>query len=97
VQIQTSKTVKEIGMNECDIMLYALSTCIHCRNAKELLNDCGVKYDCVEVDKLDKEQRAAILEEIKKINPSCSFPTLIIGGKIIIGFRKDEITEALKG
>ena len=84
-------------MNECDIRLYALSTCIHCRNAKELLNDCGVKYDCIEVDKLDKEQRTAILEEIKKINPGCSFPTLIIGDKIIIGFRKDEITEALKG
>lgn len=83
-------------MKECDIKLYALSTCIHCRNTKELLNDCGVKYDCVEVDKLEKEQRDAILEEIKKINPSCSFPTLIIGDKIIVGFKKDEITEALK-
>ena len=84
-------------MKECDIKLYALSTCIHCRNTKEFLNDCGVDYDCVEVDKLDKEERTAILEEIKKINPSCSFPTLIIGDKIIVGFRKDEIAEALKG
>lgn len=83
-------------MKECDIKLYALSTCIHCRNTKELLNDCGAKYDCVEVDKLEKEQRDIILEEIKKINPSCSFPTLIIGDKIIVGFKKDEITEALK-
>ncbi|MGA7878308.1 MAG: glutaredoxin family protein [Desulfoferrobacter sp.] len=83
-------------MKECDIKLYALSTCIHCRNTKEFLNDCGVNYDCVEVDKLDKEERNAILEEIKKINPSCSFPTLIIGDKVIVGFRKEEITEALK-
>ncbi|MCK8603880.1 glutaredoxin family protein [Desulfoferrobacter suflitae] len=84
-------------MKECDIKLYALSTCIHCRNTKEYLNDCGVNYDCVEVDKLDKEERDAILEEIKKINPSCSFPTIIIGDKVIVGFRKDEIAEALKG
>ncbi len=83
-------------MKECDIKLYALSTCIHCRNTKEFLNDCGVNYDCVEVDKLDKEERNAVLEEIKKINPSCSFPTLIIGDKVIVGFRKEEITEALK-
>jgi len=83
-------------MKECDIKLYALSTCIHCRNTKDFLNDCGVEYDCVEVDKLDKEQRTEILEEIKKINPNCSFPTLIIGDKIIVGFKKEEITEALK-
>lgn len=83
-------------MKECDIKLYALSTCIHCRNTKEFLNDCGVNYDCIDVDKLDKEERAAILEDIKKINPNCSFPTLIIGDKVIVGFRKDEITEALK-
>lgn len=83
-------------MKECDIRLYALSTCIHCRNTKEFLNDCGVNYDCIDVDKLDKEERTAILEEIKKINPNCSFPTLIIGDKVIVGFRKEEITEALK-
>lgn len=83
-------------MKECDIKLYALSTCIHCRNTKEFLNECGVNYDCVEVDKLEKEERATILEEIKKINPNCSFPTLIIGDKIIVGFRKEEIQEALK-
>lgn len=83
-------------MKECDIKLYALSTCIHCRNTKELLNSCNVDYDCVEVDKLDKEQRNAILEEIKKINPNCSFPTLLIGDKIIVGFKKEEIMEALK-
>lgn len=83
-------------MKECDIKLYALSTCIHCRNAKEFLNECGVNYDCVEVDKLEKEERNAILEEVKKLNPNCSFPTLIIGDKVIVGFRKEEIQEALK-
>jgi len=83
-------------MKECDIKLYALSTCIHCRNTKEFLNECGVNYECVEVDKLEKEERAAILEEVKKLNPNCSFPTLIIGDKIIVGFKKEEIQEALK-
>lgn len=83
-------------MKECDIKLYALSTCIHCRNTKEFLNECGVNYECVEVDTLEKEERAAILEEVKKLNPNCSFPTLIIGDKIIVGFKKEEIQEALK-
>ncbi|HOI93163.1 MAG TPA: glutaredoxin family protein [Syntrophobacter fumaroxidans] len=82
-------------MADCDVMLYALSTCIHCKNTKEYLDDCGVKYDCVEVDKLEGDERKNIIEEIKKVNPSCSFPTIVIGDKIIVGFRKEEIKEAL--
>ncbi|MHC1729971.1 MAG: glutaredoxin family protein [Syntrophobacteraceae bacterium] len=82
-------------MKECDIKLYALSTCIHCSNTKEFLNDCGIKYDCVEVDKLEGDERREIVEEIKKSNPGCAFPMLIIGNKVIIGFKKEEIKEAL--
>ncbi len=82
-------------MNPCDVKLYALSTCIHCKNTKEYLDKCGVDYDCVDVDKLDAEERKRVIEELKLSNPSCAFPMLIIGDKIIIGFRADEIREAL--
>jgi glutaredoxin-like protein NrdH len=82
-------------MTDCDIKIYALSTCIHCRNAKEFLNECGIRYDCVDVDTLEGGERREIVEEIKKSNPSCSFPMLIIGNRIIIGFKKEEIKEAL--
>ncbi len=81
-------------MEDC-VKLYALSTCIHCKNAKELLDACGVQYDCVHVDKLTGDERREIIEQIKKDNPQCSFPMLIIGSKIIIGFRAEEIREAL--
>jgi glutaredoxin-like protein NrdH len=83
-------------MNECDVKLFALSTCVHCRSTKDFLSSCGVEYECIDVDKLDGEERKKVLEEIKEINPSCSFPTIVIGGKIIVGFRADEIKEALK-
>lgn len=82
-------------MAECDVKLYALSTCSHCKNTKEYLNSCGVDYECIDVDKLEGEERRKIIEEIKEINPACSFPTLIIGNKVIVGFRQDEIKEAL--
>lgn len=82
-------------MKECDIKLFALTTCVHCKNTKEFLSGCGVDYECVEVDKLEGEERKKVIEEIKQINPNCSFPTLIIGDKIIVGFRADEIKEAL--
>lgn len=82
-------------MAECDVKLYALSTCVHCRNTKEYLNSCGVGYECVEVDKLTGEERQQVIEEVRNLNPSCSFPTIVIGDKIIVGFRKEEIREAL--
>jgi len=77
------------------VRLYSLSTCSHCKCTKQLLDDCGIKYDCTDVDKVPKEEVAQILQEIKKINERCSFPTIIIGGKVIIGYKEQDIREAL--
>ena len=78
-----------------DVKLYALSTCIHCRDTKEYLDKCGVEYDCVHVDALEGEEKRKLIEEIKKDNPGCAFPMLLVGSKVIIGFKKEEIREAL--
>jgi glutaredoxin-like protein NrdH len=83
-------------MKECDVKLFALSTCVHCKSTKEFLNGCGVDYECIDVDKLEGEERQKIIDEVKQFNPRCSFPTIIIDGKVIVGFREDEIKEALE-
>ena len=75
--------------------VYSLSTCSHCKAAKRFLSDCSVEYDFVDVDCLKGEERKAILEDIKKLNPRCSFPTIVIKDKVIVGFKEDEIKEAL--
>ena len=75
------------------VKMYSLSTCIHCKAAKKLLNDCNVKYEFTDVDLLDGKEKAAILEDVKKVNPNCSFPTIIIGDKVIVGYKEDEIKE----
>ena len=77
------------------VKIYTLSTCSHCKATKILLNACAVKYEFTDVDLLQGEERTAILEDVKKWNPQCSFPTIIIGDKVIIGYREDEIKEAL--
>lgn len=77
------------------VKLYTLSTCSHCKATKQFLNECKVKYDFTDVDLLQGEERKAILEDIRKINPRCSFPTIIIGDRVIVGFKEDEIKEAL--
>ena len=80
---------------EKSVNLYTLSTCSHCKATKRFLDECRVKYDFTDVDLLEGEERAAILEDVRKLNPQCSFPTIIIGDKIIVGFQEDKIKEAL--
>jgi glutaredoxin-like protein NrdH len=77
------------------VRVFALSTCSHCRDARKFLDKSGVNYDCTEVDLLDGKEQAAALEEMKKYNPGCTFPTLVIGDRVIVGNRQDEIKEAL--
>ncbi len=77
------------------IKIYTLSTCGHCRTTKKFLNDCKVQYEFEDVDLLKGEERVAILEDIRQFNPRCSFPTIIIGDKVIVGFKEDEIREAI--
>lgn len=83
-------------MPEKNITLYALSTCIHCKKTKEFLDDCGVMYDCVFVDKLEGDERKQTIEAIKKVNPKLSFPTLVVNDDAIVGFKQDQIKEALE-
>ncbi len=82
-------------MGQCAVKLYSLSTCIHCKDAKNFFNQCKINADCVDVDKLSMEQRKKLLQEIKQINPECTFPTIVIGNKVIVGFKKDELKEIL--
>ena len=82
-------------MSDNPVKIYSLSTCSHCKSTKKFLSDCTVMYDFVDVDLLEGEERKAILEDVKKFNPKCSFPTIIIGNKVIVGFKENEIREAL--
>jgi len=85
------------GKDKGKVVLYALSTCVWCKKTRQLLNDIGVSYDYEYVDLLKGTERKDALEEIKRHNAQCSFPTLIINDeKCIVGYKKDEINEALK-
>ena len=82
-------------MTEKEVKIFSLSTCSHCKSTKELLSECTIKYDFVDVDLLEGEERKAILEDVKKFNPKCSFPTVIIGETVIVGYKEEKIKEAL--
>jgi len=83
-----------VGVQEA-IKIYTLSTCGHCKATKRFLDECKIEFEFEDVDLLEGEERAAMIEEVKRWNPACSFPTIIIGDRVIVGYREDEIREAL--
>ncbi|MFO7965489.1 MAG: glutaredoxin family protein [Desulfobacterales bacterium] len=82
-------------MTKLRVKLYSLSTCGHCNATKRLLEECATAYDYVDVDRLEGERRESVIEDVKKLNPKCSFPTIVIGDTVIVGFKENEIRDAL--
>jgi glutaredoxin-like protein NrdH len=87
------KNAKESVMDICK--LYSLSTCSHCKSCKRFLGECGIEYEFTDVDLLPEADKTEVLDEIKRLTSRCAFPTIIIGEKVIVGFREREIRQAL--
>jgi glutaredoxin len=75
--------------------MYTLSTCSHCRRTKEFFRNQGIDFEFTDVDLLTGDERKAVVEQVRKINSRVSYPTIIIGETIIVGFKENEIREAL--
>jgi glutaredoxin-like protein NrdH len=84
------------GIDRGKVVMYGLSTCVWCKKTKKLLTDLGVDFDFIYVDKLEGEEENQAVDEVRRVNPSTSFPTTVINGeKAIVGFKEREIREAL--
>ena len=82
-------------MTDKQVRMFTLSTCSHCKAAKKFLDECTVKYDSTDVDKLSGDERRAVIDDLRGFNPKCSVPTIIIGEEVIIGFDEEAIKNAL--
>ena len=77
------------------IKLYTLSTCSHCSRTKRFFKDNNIDMEFIDVDLLTGEERERIMNEVRKLNPDCTFPTICIGDAIIVGFNEDKLKKAL--
>ena len=77
------------------VKIYTLSTCSHCEAAKKFLNENGIVFDATDVDLLQGADRDAMLNEVIQYNPQRSFPTIVIGNQVIVGFKEAALREAL--
>ena len=78
------------------IKLYTLSTCSHCNRTKRFFIENGIEMEFTDVDLLSGEERQRIMDEVRKLNPDCSFPTICINDTIIVGFNEEKLRKALR-
>jgi glutaredoxin-like protein NrdH len=84
------------GSDKERITLYTLTTCIWCKKTKQFLHDNGIGYQYVDVDILEGAEQEAAMEEVKRWNPDCSFPSIVIDqATCIVGFNEEKIKAAL--
>ncbi|HZX33792.1 MAG TPA: glutaredoxin family protein [archaeon] len=72
------------------VLIYSTPTCVYCKMAKKFFAENGVEYK--EFNVADDYEKA--VEMIKKSGQQ-GVPVIDIGGKIIVGFDKNAIKEAL--
>ncbi len=82
--------------NTHKVVVYALSTCVWCKMTKQFLKDNEIEYEYVDVDLLQPEEKEQVRQQILSKGGSLSYPTTIVNdNKVITGFRKDLLKEAL--
>jgi glutaredoxin-like protein NrdH len=77
------------------VKLYTLSTCSHCNRTKRFFKEHDIDMEFIDVDLLSGAEREHIMDEVRKVNPDCSFPTICINEVIVVGFNEEKLRRAL--
>lgn len=63
---------------------------------KEFLSGNNVDFEYVDVDLLTGEKRTDVLREVYRLTGGYSFPVIVIGDTVIVGFNKERLQQALE-
>ncbi len=83
--------------NQHKVVVYALSTCVWCKMTKQYLKDNDIEYEYLDVDLCNPDEKEQARQQILSKGGMLSYPTIIVDDKkLITGFRKDLLKEALE-
>ena len=82
---------------EENILVITLSTCMWCKKCKRFLDEKGVKYKYIDVDKIDPSDKIKILEHLKEnYQDRISYPFLVCESGHVVGYDPNKYKELLK-
>ncbi|MBN1802672.1 MAG: glutaredoxin family protein [Candidatus Lokiarchaeota archaeon] len=86
----------ENGVNE-DIFIYTLSTCMWCKKCKRYLDENNIKYSYIDVDTIDPNDKARILEYLRtNYQERISYPFLTCSKGHVVGYDPNKYEDLLK-
>jgi glutaredoxin-like protein NrdH len=77
------------------VKLFAISTCGWCKKVKRFLAENSIEYEGCDVDLLSGDEKEKVREEVAKLNPRRSYPTLVVDDKVVVGYDEDRMREVL--
>lgn len=82
-------------MKQNSITIYSLSTCSRCKALIQWLEEINVRFKAVDVDLLEKDEKAEVMKTLKERSSIVAFPISVIGDRVIIGYKKEKILSVL--
>ena len=77
--------------------IFTLSTCMWCKKCKAFLNDRGIKYRYVDLDKIDSSEKSKILTYLREnYKPDrISYPFVVCDDKFVVGYNPGKYEELI--
>jgi len=72
------------------VKIYTTDTCVFCHQAKEYFKEKGIEYE-----EINLSENSDKVQELFQISGGMGVPVIIIEGRVIRGFDREQIDEAL--
>ena len=77
-------------MEQKTVKIYMTATCVYCKGAMEYFKSKGIQYE-----QIDLGENPEKIQEMVEISGQMGVPVILIDGKMIVGFNRGAIDEAL--
>jgi glutaredoxin-like protein NrdH len=78
-----------------NVFMYTLSTCPWCRKTKQYFTDHKIPFQYVDYDLQSVEEQQKIEQEMKSRSGPLSFPWVLIGDDLVVGWNPKKYDELL--
>jgi len=78
------------------IMMYTLSTCPWCKKAKSFFAERNIPFEFIDYDKASKDEQHKIMEVCSSYGEGISFPFVIIGEDVVVGYNPHKYEKLLE-
>lgn len=78
------------------VSMYTLSTCPHCRKAKQFFRDRNISFDFIDYDLASEDVQNKIAAEMMAHSGHITFPFVRIGDVVVFGFNPERYEQLLR-